>query len=111
MGEDFPGGPVAKTLSSQCRSPGFEPWSGNYVPHAATRSLMPLLKISLTTTKTQYSQTNKHLKKIEWGEIFSHHISDKESVPRRYKECLQFNNNNNNNNKKPLNIKMGRRLE
>ena len=25
---DFPGGPVAKTLSSQCRGPRFDPWSG-----------------------------------------------------------------------------------
>ena len=27
--EDFPGGPVIKTLSSQCRGPGFDPCSGN----------------------------------------------------------------------------------
>ena len=26
---DFPGGPVANAWSSQCRGPGFEPWSGN----------------------------------------------------------------------------------
>ena len=26
---DFPGGPVAKTPHSQCRGPGFNPWSGN----------------------------------------------------------------------------------
>ena len=25
--QDFPGGPVAKTPSSQCRGPGFDPWS------------------------------------------------------------------------------------
>ena len=25
----FPGGPVAKTTHSQCRGPGFDPWSGN----------------------------------------------------------------------------------
>ena len=24
-----PGGPVAKTQHSQCRGPGFNPWSGN----------------------------------------------------------------------------------
>ena len=29
---DFPGGPAAGTLSSQCRGPGFNPWSGNR-PH------------------------------------------------------------------------------
>ena len=26
---DFPDGPVAKTSHSQCRGPGFDPWSGN----------------------------------------------------------------------------------
>ena len=26
---DFPGGPAVKTLHSQCRGPGFDPWSGN----------------------------------------------------------------------------------
>ena len=26
---DFPGGPVAKTLWSQRRGPGFDPWLGN----------------------------------------------------------------------------------
>ena len=26
---DFPGGPVVKTPRSQCRGPGFDPWSGN----------------------------------------------------------------------------------
>ena len=26
---EFPGGPVAKTLSSQCRGPRFDPWSGS----------------------------------------------------------------------------------
>ena len=26
---DSPGGPVAKTLSSQCWGPGFDPWLGN----------------------------------------------------------------------------------
>ena len=26
---DFPDGPVAKTLHSQCRGPRFNPWSGN----------------------------------------------------------------------------------
>ena len=29
---DFPGGPVAKTLSSW-----FDPWSQNWIPHAATK--------------------------------------------------------------------------
>ena len=33
------GDPVAKTLHSQCRGPGFDPWSGKSVPHTATRSV------------------------------------------------------------------------
>ena len=36
--EDFPSGPVTKTLSPQGRGPGFHPWSGNWFPHAATKS-------------------------------------------------------------------------
>ena len=34
---DFPGGPVAKTPCSRCRGPGFDPWSGNWTPHAPTK--------------------------------------------------------------------------
>lgn len=37
VGKDFPGGPVAKTLRSQCRGPGFNPWSGGYIPHVTTK--------------------------------------------------------------------------
>ena len=31
--EDFPGGPVVKTLRCQCRGSGLSPWSGNWDPH------------------------------------------------------------------------------
>ena len=34
---DFLGGPGAKTLCSQCRGLGFDPWSGNQIPHATTK--------------------------------------------------------------------------
>ena len=34
---DFPGGPVAKTLRSQCRGPGSDPWSGKLIPYAAIK--------------------------------------------------------------------------
>ena len=44
---DFPGSPVDKTLGLQCRGPGFDPWSENYIPHA--------------TTKIQNSQINKYI--------------------------------------------------
>ena len=36
---DFPGGPVAKTPSSQCREPRFYPKSKNEIPYATTKSL------------------------------------------------------------------------
>ena len=39
---------MAKTLRSQCRGPGFDPWSGNWIPHA--------------TKKTQHNQINKYKK-------------------------------------------------
>ena len=35
--EDFPSGPVAKTLRSQCRGPAFDPGSGNKIPQDATK--------------------------------------------------------------------------
>ena len=34
---------MAKTPSSQSRGPGFDPWSGNYIPYAATESCKPQL--------------------------------------------------------------------
>ena len=35
--EDFLDGPVAKTLSSQCRGLSFNPWAGNKIPDATTK--------------------------------------------------------------------------
>ena len=36
---DFPGGPGVRTSSSQSRGPKFDPWSGNWIPHATTKNL------------------------------------------------------------------------
>ena len=36
---------VAKTLCSRCREPGFNPWLGNEIPYAATKSLHASRKI------------------------------------------------------------------
>ena len=49
---NVPSGPVAKTPHSQCRGPMFNPWSGNYIPHATAKS-------SHAATKTGYSQMNE----------------------------------------------------
>ena len=52
---DFPGSPVVKTPSSQCRWPGFDPWPWNLILHAQT--------------KTWCSQKKK--KKKKWGILSS----------------------------------------
>ena len=51
---DFPGDPVAKTLRTQCRGPSFDPWSGNQIPHATSKS-------SYAATKTQHSKMSKKI--------------------------------------------------
>ena len=48
---------MAKILSSQCWGPGFNPWSENWIPHAATKSLYAATKCLHAVTKTQCSQT------------------------------------------------------
>ena len=59
--QDFPGGPVAKTLSSQCRGPGFDPGVREADSHAPTKDLSrqnEAGKILHATTKTWSSQIN-----------------------------------------------------
>ena len=43
---------MAKTPPSQYRGPGFSPWSGNWIPHAATKCLNAATKISHAPAKT-----------------------------------------------------------
>ena len=72
---DFPGGPVIEAPCSQCRGPVSDSWSGNYIPHATTKSshatteishMLQLkiphaaTKIPRAATKTQQSQINKY---------------------------------------------------
>ena len=49
-------GPVAEAPRCQCRGPGFDPWSGSYIPYAAT--------------KTWQSQINKNTKKKGGETVF-----------------------------------------
>ena len=49
---DFPGGPVAKAPSSQCKGPEFTPWSGNWIPHVTMRSLHATTKDPPCCNKT-----------------------------------------------------------
>ena len=60
-GDFFPGGPVAKTLHSQCREPGFDPWSGNWIPRAATKSLHEATK-DLTPSNRDWRPCVLHLR-------------------------------------------------
>ena len=46
----------SKPPCSQCRGPGFDPWSGNWIPHAAGRE-------THAAAKTWQSQRSKHLEK------------------------------------------------
>ena len=55
----LPWGSVVETLHSQCRGPGFDPWSGKSVPHTAPGVCVRQLKALdaatkiLSVTKTQ----------------------------------------------------------
>ena len=40
----FPGGSAAETLSSQCMRPELDPWSGNYILHAAGKTWSSRIK-------------------------------------------------------------------
>ena len=60
-GDFFPGGPVSKTLHSQCRGPGFDPWSGNWIPRAATKSLHEATK-DLTPSNRDWRPCVLHLR-------------------------------------------------
>ena len=60
---DFPGGPVVKTPHSQCREPGFDPWSGDWILCAATET---------------WAQSNKFFKKEEAELLHGSHRYEKE---------------------------------
>ena len=58
--EDFPGGPVARTLSVHCRCRGIDPWLGSLRSHtprgAANKNLLhvPVVRIKLERTQRAY---------------------------------------------------------
>ena len=51
----FPGGPVVKTLSSQCRGPRFNRWSGNYIPHTTKKKKKKKNSLKKNQLKMNYS--------------------------------------------------------
>ena len=42
---------MGKTKWSQCRGPGFDPWLGNWIPHAATKNSRDATKSLHAATK------------------------------------------------------------
>ena len=52
-------GPVAKTLRFQRKRSRFNPWSGNYIPHATTKDPAWIFSLVRVVTKTQHLQINK----------------------------------------------------
>lgn len=60
---DFPGGPGAEASCCQCRGPGFDALSGNWIPHAATKSLYAATKTRLSQIK-KYFFKRKNMDKI-----------------------------------------------
>ena len=52
---DFPVGSVVKTPHSQCKGPGFDPWSGTKILHATTKSPQTATKITCPTAKTWHT--------------------------------------------------------
>ena len=62
---DFPGGPVVKTLSFQCRGLGSIPGQGSLVLQLRPHLLQPKIKILHAVTNTQHSHRKKKKKKKE----------------------------------------------
>ena len=60
-GRDFPAGPGAKTPRSKGRGPGFHPWSGNQIPHIATKCSYATTKDSAQPNKFIFLKSNRCL--------------------------------------------------
>ena len=73
---DFPGGLVAKAPHSQCREPGFHPWSGNQTPPAITTKILHAqLRPGAAETDT-YLKKEKELKQRWEDKINLHYQLD-----------------------------------
>ena len=54
---------MAKTLFSQCRGSGFDPWSGNRIPHATATSSHGANKINVLQLRPEAAKLKKKKKK------------------------------------------------
>ena len=50
---------MAKTLHSQCRGPRFDPWSGNWIPHATTKTWCSLINKLIKRLPSKEKKSNK----------------------------------------------------
>ena len=55
----FLGGPAANTPHTQCKGSKLDLWLGNWIPHAATKSLHEATKDSICCNEDLYSQVSK----------------------------------------------------
>ena len=62
--EVYPGGPEANTPRSECRGPRFSPWSGNWIPHAATQLGVPMQQLHIPL---QQRPKNTHVLQLRPG--------------------------------------------
>ena len=59
--QDFPGGPVVKTLCFHCRGHGFDPWSGKFhMPCGATKKLKKRTLINRKESSTGPNRKSVH---------------------------------------------------
>ena len=58
---DFPDGPTAKTLRSQCRGRGMDPWPGNEISYTTTKSShAEIIASAAKKKKNRYKYPNVH---------------------------------------------------
>ena len=57
---------VAKTPHSQCRGPGFNPWSGNKIASAATKTQSSQLNKSVCSTPVRMAAIQKSTSNKCW---------------------------------------------
>ena len=70
----FSGGSVAKTLHSQCRGPGFDPWSENQIPHDAVKDPAGCNKDRRPCMRQLRPLVDKHFFPSgsgQWGQLYS----------------------------------------
>ena len=74
--QDFLGGPVAKTPHSQCRGTWFNPWSGNQILYATTRTQFSPVTQSCPTLCDPINHSTLHHQLLEFTQTHFHWVGD-----------------------------------